>query len=754
MKLYLVHLHGNAPPMLVFGKTRAYVGRQMKNFLGDDMVDEVVPISNQDAESEYGYDYKKMARFNMIRSEKVSNTSMLTGDNPFLREKMDMKKADMGDVIDDFKKSDAPQFQGKSMAKRRQMAIAAKLSANEEQKESLKLSKISEGIDQKLLKQFKAMLKDNEEDSVRMLLQGMPKHVKKMYMTRLGIKETSTVDGRTRAFRETIKRLNMAKSVPVQEDTYKGVEIGKWKYKGPREFAEKLIDKFGKPDHVEMNPETGEAGSVLFNDIDGFDFVRIVDSNTNKLHPYPAKIYVEGGLYFKVPREMVGKLKEASPTIIIDELNGFVIGKCASLGIAAATVQFVIDAVNENAPPTREEYDKRLRSIIDNNKYEPEISWWENSLNEDVEQVDEDKKMLKIAKSLEKSSKGHKKQAKYLKKHVKDMEKQHDENYVVQQYKDSKRTTVRRTFPSLKAATAHANTQNQDSNLDHRVTREDMDDVNELDQKTMNTYHSKAQRSMDRAKNSHDANILRGTDPSKDKATINKRAKGMNLAKSRTIDKMRKLTDDVKETPVKMMVKDRKLKNLKVPNPNYKGPKFRTRDNERSADTMRTENIFGDNPFRDVKEAMMSTSKGPFGINPKVGVKVMQGGKEVKPTPPKIGVVSYTGGKKDKLPPHLSGKNENVDEMGVGFATRTQPRATIKKKVAPITPGPRDRMAALRKRLRADETKQAPPGTYFTRSGQLKKGDPASDGSGGAKLASDPLDKQRKTIVNLKNYPK
>jgi len=52
------------------------------------------------------------------------------------------------------------------------------------------------------------------------------------------------------------------------------------------------------------------------------------------------------------------------------------------------------------------------------------------------------------------------------------------------------------------------------------------------------------------------------------------------------------------------------------------------------------------------------------------------------------------------------------------------------------------------------ETKEAPTGTYFTKSGQLKKGDPASDGPGGEKLASDPLDKQRKTIVNLKNYPK
>lgn len=41
------------------------------------------------------------------------------------------KNSSMGDYIDDFKNSDAPQFRGKSKEKRRQMAIAAKLS-NEE----------------------------------------------------------------------------------------------------------------------------------------------------------------------------------------------------------------------------------------------------------------------------------------------------------------------------------------------------------------------------------------------------------------------------------------------------------------------------------------------------------------------------------------------------------------------------------------------------------------------------------------------
>jgi len=48
--------------------------------------------------------------------------------NDLLNEKLD-KNSDMGDYIDDFQKSDAPQFKGKSKEKRREMAIAAKLAS-------------------------------------------------------------------------------------------------------------------------------------------------------------------------------------------------------------------------------------------------------------------------------------------------------------------------------------------------------------------------------------------------------------------------------------------------------------------------------------------------------------------------------------------------------------------------------------------------------------------------------------------------
>ena len=73
-------------------------------------------------------------------------------------------------------------------------------------------------------------------------------------------------------------------------DTEDDIDIGNWKYEGPKDFVLKLIDKFGRPSYIEKCPMTNEAYSVTFKDIDGFDMVRVVDSNTNKLHPYPAKM--------------------------------------------------------------------------------------------------------------------------------------------------------------------------------------------------------------------------------------------------------------------------------------------------------------------------------------------------------------------------------------------------------------------------------------------------------------------------------
>ena len=47
--------------------------------------------------------------------------------------------------------------------------------------------------------------------------------------------------------------------------------IYNWKYEGPKDFALKLIDKFGRPSYIEKCQMSNEAYSVTFKNIDGFD---------------------------------------------------------------------------------------------------------------------------------------------------------------------------------------------------------------------------------------------------------------------------------------------------------------------------------------------------------------------------------------------------------------------------------------------------------------------------------------------------
>jgi hypothetical protein len=69
-----------------------------------------------------------------------------------LDEKINLKKADMGDVVKDFYKSDAPQFKGKSKEKRREMAVAAKLEAERGPQESTDMKNAPNIKDQKTSK--------------------------------------------------------------------------------------------------------------------------------------------------------------------------------------------------------------------------------------------------------------------------------------------------------------------------------------------------------------------------------------------------------------------------------------------------------------------------------------------------------------------------------------------------------------------------------------------------------------------------
>ena len=92
----------------------------------------------------------------------------MTKEQSELEEKL-TAKTPMGKYIKDFTKSDAPQFKGKSQAKRRVMAIAAKLTAerggkplNKEERLQDRLSDISESHQRVMLNVFEKLNEDNK----------------------------------------------------------------------------------------------------------------------------------------------------------------------------------------------------------------------------------------------------------------------------------------------------------------------------------------------------------------------------------------------------------------------------------------------------------------------------------------------------------------------------------------------------------------------------------------------------------------
>ena len=77
----------------------------------------------------------------------------------------------MGDVVKDFYKSDAPQFKGKSKKKRREMAIAAKLQANEDWQKTNRRDKV-DGMGDASIKAYR---RENPGSKLQGAVTGNPK---------------------------------------------------------------------------------------------------------------------------------------------------------------------------------------------------------------------------------------------------------------------------------------------------------------------------------------------------------------------------------------------------------------------------------------------------------------------------------------------------------------------------------------------------------------------------------------------------
>ena len=168
--------------------------------------------------------------------------------------------------------------------------------------------------------------------------------------------------------------------------------------------------------------------------------------------------------------------------------------------------------------------------------------------------------------------------------------------------------------------------------------------------------------------------------------------------------------------------------------------------------------IFGDNPFRDAKQGKFKDLKD---IKEAPKVKEAKGEMDlVKPGPTHYcatDVKHEEWGKGKCIPEMHAEPNEKgeVEWYDVMFDHGIEEKVMVKDmKVIKGDNHGHMKKGSKPPKEKTDEVKSAPKGYHFTKTGQLKKGDADVDGPGGEKLRSDPKDDERKTIVNLKNYPK
>lgn len=177
----------------------------------------------------------------------------------------------------------------------------------------------------------------------------------------------------------------------------------------------KVIDIYNiyKKQPLRLCYENSSIHSLVFDKIEGFDFVEIFTNPKKKLHPYKADVFVVCKKYTHVPDYLLGALKYASETINIEQLmikdtynkqyvktgekqKILVSGSCATLTISAITIQFIEDMVKEYTKQKfykkdykqvchefRDEYDKRVGSYLCGKGIVPLIPWFKNKVEKD-----------------------------------------------------------------------------------------------------------------------------------------------------------------------------------------------------------------------------------------------------------------------------------------------------------------------------------------------------------------------------------
>jgi len=149
-----------------------------------------------------------------------------------------------------------------------------------------------------------------------------------------------------------------------------------WEHDDAKEYAIKLIKKFGEPDEVTEN-------MLLWNNIESpFQTTYIKDESIPHEFPASHRDYVYSTMEIDVPADMLDTLGHVTGSIIYDGLKKEVTARCGDLYANAATLGFVKDMVDGKVSTDFEEAKKEYANRI---QEAPLPDWYPNSMKEGEE---------------------------------------------------------------------------------------------------------------------------------------------------------------------------------------------------------------------------------------------------------------------------------------------------------------------------------------------------------------------------------
>ena len=167
------------------------------------------------------------------------------------------------------------------------------------------------------------------------------------------------------------------KSLLIEEKKEQKIHslVSNWKNKKAQEYASVLIEKYGEPD-------TKGDEMLLWKDVNlidekkykykvrKLDKLYVIDEHIE--HSFPADHIDYCYSTLKIPQiqakdgkstiepDLVGKFAGVTGSIIIDGLKGEATARCGDTVANDVTLNFVLDCINGNAIPSKEEYAKRI----------------------------------------------------------------------------------------------------------------------------------------------------------------------------------------------------------------------------------------------------------------------------------------------------------------------------------------------------------------------------------------------------------